>query len=392
MKNKGPIKEYKIANGETRYRFKVYLGINPYTGKEVRPNRRGFKTRREASIELKRLKANWLEDIESQYDKQRELENKGKTFEKVYVIWLDEYIPNVDKSTLFKTKQLFDNHILPAFGNLYIKDITAMDAQKQMNVWQKEFVKASTIMSYAGLVFDCAVRLEEISSNPISAIRKPSKKKESKKDTSFNFYDKEELKEFMAAAEMSSNKKAYVFFRLLAFTGIRRGEILALRWYDIDFNEQTLSINKAIAHSETGLYEKDVKTKASNRVISIDDITTKILKEFQGVSDKEVRIFPAENGGILSPAKPRKWLYTIQNYIDKKRKENEEDAKPMKRITTHGFRHTHASLLFEAGASIKDVQYRLGHSDIKTTMDTYTHVTKQAKENLANNFNDYIDF
>lgn len=64
----------------------------------------------------------------------------------------------------------------------------------------------------------------------------------------------------------------------------------------------------------------------------------------------------------------------------------------MKRISTHGFRHTHASLLFESGATLKDVQYRLGHSDIQTTMDIYTHVTKQAKEQLAERFNEYIDF
>ena len=64
----------------------------------------------------------------------------------------------------------------------------------------------------------------------------------------------------------------------------------------------------------------------------------------------------------------------------------------MKWITTHGFRHTHASLLFEAGATIKDVQVRLGHSDIQTTMDVYTHVSKAAKEKLAEKFNSFIDF
>ena len=61
-------------------------------------------------------------------------------------------------------------------------------------------------------------------------------------------------------------------------------------------------------------------------------------------------------------------------------------------ITPHHFRHTHASLLFESGATLKDVQYRFGHSDIQTTMDIYTHVTKQAKEQLAERFNEYIDF
>lgn len=383
MKNEGPIKEYKIANGESRYRFKVYLGINPYTGKEVRPNRRGFKTRREANIELKRLKANWLDDIETKKAKVNEV----KTFEEVYDSWLEAYKTTVKESTLYKTEQLFKNHIIPAFGKKKITEITPMIAQEQMNSWHKKYTRAATIMNYAGMVFNYAIRIGLIQTNPTKVISKPTHQKKVQEDEDMNFYDKEELKTLMDTLENGSNFRAYAFFRLLAFTGMRKQEALALKWQDIDFENRTLNISKAVSRKATGLYIQTPKTPASIRRISIDDKTLAILRDYKKQSDPNGElILHTEKGGILSPAKTRKWLLTAQNNVNKSRKE------PLKQISTHGFRHTHASLLFEAGATIKDVQARLGHSDIQTTMDVYTHVTKHAKEKLANQFNDYIDF
>lgn len=383
MKNEGPIKEYKLASGETRYKFKVYLGINPYTDKEVRPTRRGFKTRREANVELKRLKANWLDDIET---KQAKL-NEEKSFEEVYDSWLEEYKTTVKESTLYKTEQLFKNHILPAFGEKKITEITPMIAQEQMNSWHKKYARAATIMNYTGMVFNYAIRIELIQTNPTKVIRKPTHQRKIQEDKDMNFYDKEELKIIMDTLERGSNFRAYVFFRLLSFTGMRKQEALALKWPDIDFKNKTVNINKAVSRKATGLYIQTPKTPASIRRISIDDKTLVILRDYKKQSDPNSElIFHTEKGGILSPAKTRKWLLIAQNNVNKSRKE------PLKQISTHGFRHTHASLLFEAGATIKDVQARLGHSDIQTTMDVYTHVTKHAKEKLANQFNDYIDF
>lgn len=79
-------------------------------------------------------------------------------------------------------------------------------------------------------------------------------------------------------------------------------------------------------------------------------------------------VFSNENNGFMQPTKTRKWLKHILNNYN------------LPKITTHGFRHTHCSLLVEAGANIKEVQDRLGHSDIQTTMNIYAHVSKRAKE------------
>jgi site-specific recombinase XerD len=94
----------------------------------------------------------------------------------------------------------------------------------------------------------------------------------------------------------------------------------------------------------------------------------------------EQLIFPNTKNEFMSPTKPDKVLEKIIQRND------------LKRITVHGFRHSHCSILFEAGASIKEVQDRLGHSDIKVTMNIYAHVTEKAKEKTAEKFAKYVNF
>lgn len=369
------IKEYIKKNGEKAYMFKLYLGINPDTGKPIRTTRRGFRTQREARLAIADLEINGMQ-------KQEVVEEPEiQTYEKIYDLWYEEYRSTVKSSTLLKTERIFKNHILPAFGDKPIQDIKPMDAQNQMNIWHKKLVRASMVMNYAGLVFDYAIRMQLINMNPTKVIKKPVRKKSVREDKDMNFYDKDELKKFMAAIENNNNFRAFVYFRLLAFTGMRKGESLALKWSDIDLEKQTLYINKAVSRSAAGLYIQTPKTPSSIRRISIDDKTVSILQEYKKESPDGL-VFQSEDGGILSPAKPRKWYLTAMKNL----------PADFKQISIHGFRHTHASLLFEAGASIKDVQSRLGHSDIQTTMDVYTHVSKSAKEQLANRFNNYVDF
>lgn len=368
------IKEYIKKNGEKAYMFKLYLGIDQDTKKPIRTTRRGFRTQREARLAIADLELNGLSKPESE-------PQMIHTYEQIYNLWYEEYKTTVKASTLLKTERVFKNHILPAFGNKPIQDIKPMDAQNQMNNWHKKLVRASMVMNYAGLVFDYAIRMQLINMNPTKVIKKPVRKESVREDKDMNFYDKDELKKFMAALENNNNFRAFVYFRLLAFTGMRKGESLALKWSDIDLEKQTLYINKAVSRSATGLYIQTPKTPSSIRRISIDDKTVSILQEYKKESPDGL-VFQSEDGGILSPAKPRKWYLTaMKNLPD-----------DFKQISIHGFRHTHASLLFEAGASIKDVQSRLGHSDIQTTMDVYTHVSKTAKEQLANRFNNYVDF
>lgn len=100
----------------------------------------------------------------------------------------------------------------------------------------------------------------------------------------------------------------------------------------------------------------------------------------RAVSDKSQLVFSNSKNTFLQPTKTRKWIRFVQ------------DKYNLKKVTTHGLRHTHCSLLFEAGASLKEVQDRLGHSDIQTTLNIYTHVTDKVQEEVIMKFSNYVDF
>lgn len=372
-----------MKNGEKRWKFQAYLGINPSTGKPVKTTRRNFKTQREAKLALARL--------QSDYDDSLLKKDKPKTYQEVYELWMTEYKKTVRGSTLLKTERIFKNHILDELGDNYISEINPIKIQELMDKWANKYDTASKMMNYTGLVFKYAIRFGMITSNPTESIRKPKAKK--RKTTEEHFYDKDQLKLFLEVLYTHPNIKIQAFFRLLAMTGMRKQEVGALEWKDVDFEGKTVNIHKAVTRTANGLELDTTKTVGSSRIISIDQGTLDKLSEWKieaAPPSEDWLIFgnaAAQNPhDIMSLDTSRKWLLDIQDKMDKKEK------KQLPRITVHGFRHTQASLLIEMGASLKEVQFRLGHEDIQTTMNTYAHVSKLAKEQLADKFNNFVDF
>lgn len=174
-----------------------------------------------------------------------------------------------------------------------------------------------------------------------------------------------------------------VYFRLLAFTGMRKGEPLALQWTDLDYKNKTLEISKTVTLGMGNIpYVTSTKTTAGHRTISLDDETLQALKDYRSTQSPipmNGYIFSSAMGKPIPLSKPYVKLQSAlkRTSIDKK-------------INVHSLRHTHCSMLFAAGWSLKEVQDRLGHSDVKTTMDIYAHVTKEAKKKSMDSFIDYI--
>lgn len=361
-----------IKNKDGTYTAKIYVGRHPVTGKKCERTRK-VRTKAEGKL----LEAQLRLDFANGTIQKRE---QNYTYQEIYDMWIEEYALTVRSSTLLKTERMFRNWILPTFGDMRMNKIRPMLVQKEVSKWKLS--STPTMISYASLVFKYAVRMEVIQKNPVDSISKP-RNKNKKKD--IVFYDKKTLKIFLDIAKDALPKKAYVFFHLLAFTGMRKGEASALRW--IDITSKYINIDKAVGRDETGLYVGPPKNKKSTRRISIDKETYRLimeLKELIKPAKESHFIFSKDGYSIQSLDTTRKWLIKVQDEMDKKR------AIPYPRITVHGFRHTHASLLFESGATIKEVQERLGHSDIQTTMNIYTHVTNKALENVADNFANYI--
>lgn len=386
MAKQSPIKKYTKKDGSTAYMFKKYLGIDPLTGKQKETTRRGFKTLKEAKIAYAKL------DLEIAKNGIKTINNRS--YQEVFEDWLElVYKLKVKESTYWNTRVVFDKHILPSFGNLNIKKITVTMCQKQANLWCEESPKRYyRFINYAGMVFKYAESIGEITHNPMSKIIMPSSKKDEDEEEHLNFLERDELLKTLDILKKKYPFKRYVFFSLLAYTGLRKGEALALTWRDIDFQNKTLTVNKTVASGKSGsiLIQKP-KTKASNRTISLDNSTLSLLKEWQIEQNKNIKrmnlipnieqlVFSKDvDNSHLYPHTPQAWLETLYR-----------NFKKLTRITPHGFRHTHASLLFESGASMKQVQARLGHSNINMTMNVYTHVTKAGKEETADIFESYI--
>lgn len=378
------IKSYSLQNGEKRYQFQLYVGVNPLTGKEQRTTRRGFKTKKEAQLALARLK---LEIDKGNYKKE-----SAETFQEVYKLWINQYENTVEESTFNKTINYFKNHILPALGKYKIEKINVALCQNIVNEWFKNYSEYRIFKSYAARIFDFAIKHDFIQNNPMKLVEVPRKIDVPTDEENENFYTKEELIHFLNCAKDYGNYQAFTFFRLLAFSGSRKSELLALTWNDIDFTKNEIRINKALARGKNSrLYIKTTKTKKSTRTIKMDVNTMTILDEWKKRQKHDYfklgyntlkpnqLIFSSRKNELLQTSGVNQWMNQI---IDKY---------SLKKITVHGWRHTCASLLFEAGSSLKEVQDRLGHNDVKTTMDIYTHVTEKAKSEAIQKLASYLN-
>lgn len=378
------IQSYK-KDGKNYYKFQLYVGTDPLTGKRLKTTRSGFKTKKEAQLAISRLQ---LEIERGDFGKKT-----TDTYQDIYNLWIVQYKNTVKESTFVKTKEMFKNHILPAMGDYKVDKINVRSCQKHVDEWFSKFKKYRTMKAYASKVLDYAVTLEVIPNNPMKKITMPVKIEQPLDTKNENFYTKDELNHFLDCLEKGRNFRAYVLFRLLAFSGIRQGEALALTWNDINFKDSEININKALSHGEgLTLIIQTPKTKSSIRTIKLDNKTMDILKEWKmrqkqdylklGINTLKPNqlLFSNSKNGLLEPNVIRNWILHVQNKFG------------LKKITIHGLRHSNVTLLFEAGASIKEVQERLGHSDIKTTMDIYAHVTEKAKDEVAQKFANYMGF
>ncbi|WP_125571790.1 tyrosine-type recombinase/integrase [Lacticaseibacillus songhuajiangensis] len=381
------IKSYKSKNGQTLYEFRVYAGMDQLTGKKQYIHRRGYENKKAATLAASKatLDAN---------QPGRKIFSSRLTFKDVYQEWDEGYRNTVREATYYTIQSTLNKHILPAFGSKRITQITPVMIQRVVNQWaETSKVSYSFWLSTVKRILNYAERSGYIASNPARLVVKPKSKVKEQKSFE-NFWDKTELAQFFNAIDENEFPEQLAFFRVLAFGGLRRGEAAALTWADISFSDSSIDINKTVSkgmHARTRIEE--TKTRAGMRVIKMDSKTMRALSSWHV---KELALFMSKGinanrpGQLVFPSSNNRILHT--NTADQWLKNVTERAKMNHPITMHGFRHSHASALFASGASIKEVQQRLGHSDVKTTMDVYTHVSKEQTEHTSDKLAAYLGF
>lgn len=378
------IKKITKKNGTTVYREQVYLGTDCMTGKQVyttvsAPTMKELKQKRE--FKINEFKNNGYTRIKSV---------TVKNYRELSQLWLENHKLEVKPQTYTQTVSELNNHILPVFGDMKIEKITLPMVQNFVNklASSDKFGRVSfrIILSINKRILKYAVNLQLISVNPADNVIVPKiKKKESKKQA--KHFEDSQLKQFKDYLESLPNtfKDCYhktLYLTLLA-TGLRIGEAVALEWSDIDLDNGCIRVNKTLVFSR--METNAPKSDSGNRIISIDRNTVLMLRlykarQHQCFTEHGYGAKMAEhvfsNGFGAYPSRTN-LQHVLNQHLEKC---------GLPHFTFHAFRHTHASLLLNAGISYKELQHRLGHATLAMTMDTYSHLSKEKEKEAVSFF------
>ena len=372
------IKKYQTKDGETRYMLQAYLGVDPFTGKQKRTTRRGFKTQKEAKKAERELLLSVEENGFTDH-------SSKPTFKEVADLWLESYETTVKPTTYQNTKNYLEALIEHHFKDVRIESVSVAMMQKIVIDLSKKYVAYLNYLSIVNRVFKYAMHLDIIQTNPVDRIIRPKQQEARKEKIALT---KEELNQFLKLAKEDAKPVLYVAWHTLAYTGLRRGELLGLEWSDIDFKNKTISINRTLVSINGRLSVQSPKTKRSTRTISLDDSTVQVLKNWKleqkktffknGIKSRNI-VITNTVGGYFDFGNFRD---DLQTFISKHK---------LKQFSVHSLRHTHASLLFEAGIEPKTISDRLGHSNIQTTLDMYTHLNDRQRSDVADRLLKFLE-
>jgi integrase len=370
------IRKYKNKNSKKyMYEYRIKY-TDPVTGKIKEKSKRGFASKKEAELAAAEVeKKLFIGDIDV-------VKNSDITVKDWIEQYLELYGSQLRATTLKTRKTRLYNHIIPELGNYKLQKLTRIQYQKFINK-KLDTMKESTVKSLHGTfmtIVNKAVEHGIIDRNKFQGISISKGNEEEK----IKFLTKEEVERLLMVAKTFEFDEYMAIFILLR-TGLRKGELLALTWTDIDFDNKLMTINKNRNH--LGIFPP--KTKKSNRVISMDNKLTKELKRFQ--------LWQAKN-------KLQFGRYQFNNYVLVDRYgvpyhewkinailENMAEKANLNKFGPHALRHTHAVMLLESGVDIKTVSERLGHTKINMTADVYLHVSRKQEDEAVLKLEKYLD-
>lgn len=423
-RNKGKVdKEGKPKSANWEYRFEAAK----IDGKRKSISKAGFKTKKEAEVAGAKALA--------------EYDNAGLRFEPSELsyadyldYWFDNYVKMSCKyNTQLSYNQIIEKHLKPALGMYKLKSLTPIMIQEYVNNKFVTGLKKTTLVNImavlSGSLKYAVLPAQLIQSSPAEYITYPKVTSE-RADTNRTIIS---VEDFNRMLERFEKYNPFRYALLIGFyTGLRIGEVYALTWDDIDLKEKTLDVNKLVYKRNYGVdvrrvmkekgkkeeksawYFGDTKTVASNRKIKIGDTLIAELREYRKFQLEQQMIYGEYYTQIYQKEEKDEKGNTISRLIEVEkslpvtlpianlilRKENgqystTDSFKYAARVihydlgikfNFHSLRHTHATMLIESGVSPKAVQARLGHENIETTLNTYTHNTESMELNAVDVF------
>ncbi len=337
-------KDDKTGKWETLFYY------TDYKNERRKKHKRGFNTKREA-LEFER---EFL--AQSQFSIEM-------NFKSLYSLYHSDMLSRIKKTTMETKEYIVNTKILPFFEKMKVKDIKAIHIRKwQTDLLKMEYSKTylKTIYNQLTAIFNYAIRFHNLDKNPCHIAGSIGKK------------DADEmqilsLQEFNKMIDCVTDKENKFFYIILFWTGMRKGELLALTYEDVDFENKTIMINKNFQIVKKERLITDPKTPRGRRVIAVNDIVLNCIKDLWNTSYK--------------PNKTDKIFYLSKDSL-KRQLDTACKKAGVPRIRVHDLRHSHASYLLSNGVNIVILSRRLGHEKVQTTLNIYCHICPSSEDRL----------
>lgn len=336
-----------------------------------------------ATFASKQEAKDWLRELRTKLERGIDV-NERATLAEYLKEWLLLKQDNVRGTTLLRYRQLVELHILPALGQARLQRLSVMQVEK----WCADLVRAGVHPATAKRAMEVlrnalndAMRFGLLERNPAQFAKAPPQPKV-KRDWKIEYVQK--------IINAARGEKIYPVLILAFFTGLRQGEILGLKWEDIDWRNGLLHVRRQAVTEGNQTVLREPKSSSGVRVVSLPDEAIQAL-QMQQVFVTAWRerkdwqehglVFPSSRGTVWDANNLRKHFARVR-----------ERAGVPKIFTFHDIRHVHASLLIARGAPVKAVAERLGHADPQVTLRTYVHTLPEIHEELRRLASGVIEF
>ena len=364
--------------GKDSYTIVINLGRDPETGKRKQQWVSIKGTRKDAEIRLSELL--------SQLDNGLYIKPGKSTLAEFLKLWLRDYVkPNLSPRGFERYESIVRVHLTPGLGSIPLTKLQPERVQKYYTAKINSGLSARTVRYHhvvLHIALKTAVKWGLVARNVADAVEPPRTRK-----TEMRTWNEDEIAQFL---ETAKDSPYFALFHTALFTGMRRSELLALRWHDVDFIFSQVYVSRSLHHLRDGSYVfTQPESAKSKRMIKLSHDAFVVLSEHM---EKQEAI----------------WANTVKPLTDNDLVFSTPEGKPLRPNTVsrawtklaaragvtvirlNDARHTHASLMLKQGAHPKVVQERLGHASIQITLDTYSHVVPGLQDAAAAQFDKLV--
>lgn len=372
-----------VKRGKT-YRITVSLGTDSQ-GKRVRETVTYNPDPTLTAKQAEQAAYKYGIEIENKLKRGGSVKNDSLTFSQFAEMYFEDHSGTNKEYTSVQYRDIYEKRLKPYFGNMRIKNITALDVRQWLNSLKRADGKGELSENSKGVffrtlssMFGVAVRWEILDDNPCRRVTTPRSKQSGVKALQLD-----DFKKLLERLDSYDDPRAVLLVYTFILTGIREGEAAGLRWGDINYKNKSLHIEREVIYiPKKGARVTPPKSANSIRDVYISDLLCEKLKAYKTIQDKDIEdrgdlynnedyIFTQFDGSPIHASSIRKAVKRVFKYCD------------IPYVTVHGLRHTYASLLIANGTDPRTAADQLGHSTPSITMNVYANPQNEAKRRAA---------